>query len=192
MPMNSTGDRESCEEAVAAAVQPLPPGVTPGAAVSVRGSRWWLDGLVAHADCYELHLRPAHSPHRSGPGPRRLGADRPGHRSLGEGGRVLLWPFDRAIAADLSPRARTVGLWRWAAAIGSASADAVEPLTPRTRTCSARILSYQLAPAVAIAGGTSRVLLADEVGLGKTIQAGWIAADLLTREHAARILVAVP
>jgi superfamily II DNA/RNA helicase len=180
--MNSTGDRGTCEEAVPAAVQPLPPGVTPGAAVSVRGSRWWLDALVAHADCYELHLRPAHSPHRSGPG----------HRSLGEGGRVLLWPFDRPIAADLRPRARTVGLWRWAAAIGSAIADGLDPLTPRTRTCSARILSYQLAPAVAIAGGVSRVLLADEVGLGKTIQAGWIAADLLTREHAARILVAVP
>ena len=55
-----------------------------------------------------------------------------------------------------------------------------------------RILPYQLAPAVAMAGGASRVLLADEVGLGKTIQAGWIVADLLAREHAARILVAVP
>ena len=33
-----------------------------------------------------------------------------------------------------------------------------------------------------MAGGAPRLLLADEVGLGKTIQAGWIVADLLARE----------
>ena len=169
MPMNPMGDRETCEEAAPAAVQPLPPGVTPGAAVLVRGCRWRLDAVVAHADCRELHLR-----------------------RLGEGGRVLLWPFDRPIAADQSPRVRTAGLRTWAATIGAAIADAVDPLTPRTpvrrsaETASAvRILPYQLAPAVAVAGGASRVLLADEVGLGKTIQAGWIVADLLAREHTA-------
>ena len=43
-----------------------------------------------------------------------------------------------------------------------------------------------------MAGGAPRVLLADEVGLGKTIQAGWIMADLVAREPSARILVAVP
>jgi superfamily II DNA or RNA helicase len=165
MPANSIGDRETCDDAAPAAVQPLPPGVTPGAMVSVRGSRCQLEAVVAHADCRELHLR---------------------------GGRVLLWPFDRPIAVDERPRARTVGLWRWAAAIGAATADAVDPLAPRSRTGSARILPYQLAPAVAMAGGAARVLLADEVGLGKTIQAGWIVSDLLAREYTARILVAVP
>ena len=43
-----------------------------------------------------------------------------------------------------------------------------------------------------MAGGAPRVLLADEVGLGKTIQAGWIIADLIAREPSSRILVAVP
>ena len=36
------------------------------------------------------------------------------------------------------------------------------------------------------------MLLADEVGLGKTIQAGWIVADLVARDANARILLAVP
>jgi superfamily II DNA or RNA helicase len=187
--MNSTGDRETCDDAVSATVQPLPPGVTPGAAVSVRGSRWRLEAVVTHADCRELHLR-------------RLGdlpAGALGRRSFGEGGRVLLWPFDRPIAAAQSPRPRTVGLRTWASTVGDAIAGAVDPLTPRTlarrspaAASAVRILPYQLAPAVAVAGGASRVLLADEVGLGKTIQAGWIVADLLAREHSARVLVAVP
>ena len=43
-----------------------------------------------------------------------------------------------------------------------------------------------------MAGGAPRVLLADEVGLGKTIQAGWIIADLVAREPSSRILIAVP
>jgi ERCC4-related helicase len=68
----------------------------------------------------------------------------------------------------------------------------VDPLSPRAQTRAVRILPYQLTPAVAMARGASRVLLADEVGLGKTVQAGWIVADLLAREHAARILIAVP
>ena len=42
-----------------------------------------------------------------------------------------------------------------------------------------------------MAAGASRILLADEVGLGKTIQAGWIVSDL-AREQDARVLLAVP
>ncbi len=109
--------------------------------------------------------------------------------------QVLLWPFDRPVAADgfaRSPRYKSVGLRAWALAVGAAIADALEPLTPRAPSSAARILPYQLAPAVAMAGGAPRVLLADEVGLGKTIQAGWIVADLLERERGARILIAAP
>lgn len=181
MPINSIGDRETCDDAWAAPLQRLPPGVTPGTEVTVRGGRWRLEAVVAHADCRELRLLQDAVP------PAR---------------RVLLWPFDRPIAAARGPHVKSVGLWTWAAVLGSAIAGAVDPLTPRVWSLArrsrqaegtaVRILPYQLAPAVAIAGGASRVLLADEVGLGKTIQAGWIVADLLAREHAARILVAVP
>jgi hypothetical protein len=173
MPINSIEDHKTCDIGLPAAVQPLPPGVTPGAGVRVRGSRWQLEAVIAHADCRELHLRGGSPPER----------------------RVLLWPFDRPVAAEgfaRSPRFKSVRLWAWASAVGATIAEAQEPLTPRAGDAAARILPYQLAPAVAMAGGAPRVLLADEVGLGKTIQAGWIVADLLERERAARILVAVP
>jgi superfamily II DNA or RNA helicase len=170
MPINSTGDRETCDNGQPPAAQPLPSGVTPGARVTVRGCLWRLDAVVGHADCRELHLQGEHPPVR----------------------RVLLWPFDRPVGADRVPRVRSVRLWAWAAAVGSAIANATDPLTPRAGATLPRILPYQLAPAAAVAAGAARVLLADEVGLGKTIQAGWIIADLLAREHAPRILLAIP
>ena len=54
------------------------------------------------------------------------------------------------------------------------------------------ILPYQIAPALDITAGTRRVLLADEVGLGKTVQAGWIITDTITCYPDARVLVGVP
>jgi superfamily II DNA or RNA helicase len=54
------------------------------------------------------------------------------------------------------------------------------------------ILPHQLEPALAIIAGTRRILVADEVGLGKTIQAGFAIAELVRREPAARVLVIVP
>ena len=41
-------------------------------------------------------------------------------------------------------------------------------------------------------GGARRVLVADEVGLGKTIQAGLIIAELQQRRPGLRALVVVP
>ncbi len=151
-------------------MQPLPRGVTPGVDVRVRGGQWRLEAAVTHADCLELHL---------------LGGDPPIRR-------VLLWPFDRPVPADEGPRFKWVRLSAWAANLGAAIAATEDPQTPRARVSAAAILPYQLAPVVAMSGGAARVLLADEVGLGKTIQAGWIVADLLAREPSARILIAVP
>jgi hypothetical protein len=54
------------------------------------------------------------------------------------------------------------------------------------------ILPYQLEPALAVAQGNRRVLIADEVGLGKTIQGGLIISELVRREPAARVLILVP
>jgi len=55
------------------------------------------------------------------------------------------------------------------------------------------LLPHQLEPALAILRGLgSRVLLADEVGLGKTIQAGLVCAELLVRGAIDRVLVLTP
>jgi superfamily II DNA or RNA helicase len=55
------------------------------------------------------------------------------------------------------------------------------------------LLPHQLTPAfAAITGKGCRFLLADEVGLGKTIQAGAIAAELRARGAADRVLILTP
>ena len=170
MPTDSTAHLNTCDLPSASPLQPLPHGVSTGAAVIVRGARWRLDAVVAHEDCRELHLWGGNPPAR----------------------RVLLWPFDRPIATDARPHLVSVRLWAWAEAVATAIAGEVDPLTPRVSAGAVRIMPYQLAPALAMAGGAPRVLLADEVGLGKTIQAGWIVGDLLAREPGSRILIAVP
>ena len=52
--------------------------------------------------------------------------------------------------------------------------------------------AWQLEPACAAVNGTMRILLADEVGLGKTIQAALIIAELRARGLAERVLILTP
>jgi superfamily II DNA or RNA helicase len=54
------------------------------------------------------------------------------------------------------------------------------------------LLPYQLEPALAMLQGARRVLIADEVGLGKTIQAGVVIAELVRRLSSGRILIVAP
>lgn len=54
------------------------------------------------------------------------------------------------------------------------------------------VLPYQLEPALAVLRGATRLLLADSVGLGKTIEAGLILAELRARGWADRALVLCP
>lgn len=56
----------------------------------------------------------------------------------------------------------------------------------------ATILPFQLEPALAVLAGTRRVLIADGVGMGKTIQAGLIAAALLDARPDGRALIVTP
>jgi SNF2 family DNA or RNA helicase len=61
------------------------------------------------------------------------------------------------------------------------------------RSANIDLLPHQLEPALAILRGLgTRILLADEVGLGKTIQAGLIASELLARGAIERVLVLTP
>ena len=55
------------------------------------------------------------------------------------------------------------------------------------------VIPYQLEPALAlIRGDACRLLIADGVGLGKTVQAGLMIAELLHRRRDARVLVVTP
>lgn len=107
---------------------------------------------------------------------------------------TLLHPFDRI---DLLPAVRTPRranrrrAARACAAAVRASHDAGE-----TRTlldARVRLLPYQVEPALAVLHGqATRVLLADEVGLGKTIQAGLILSELRARQLLRRGLILAP
>lgn len=105
----------------------------------------------------------------------------------------LLSPFDviRPIPRQTSPcRApRRCVLRRAAAAV--ASAPAWEDCWTAAR---ARIdlHSWQVEPARRVLGGATRILLADPVGLGKTIQAGLVLSELVARGLVERALILTP
>lgn len=170
MPTNSLDECEISNSSPAGQLQPLPPGIAPGAQIHVRGARWRIEQSVARQDCCELHLV----------------------SETNAGRRVLLWPFDRPAPVEGKAILRVVRLRRWWRAVVAAARSEVGPFTPRPRRVRADVLPYQLEPALAMARGAMRIVLADEVGLGKTVQAGWIIGDLVERERDARVLIAVP
>jgi superfamily II DNA or RNA helicase len=106
---------------------------------------------------------------------------------------TVLTPFDRPrpIAPDrrLVRVRRQRALARLAHLVGSARC---------ARLCHAaidgrlEIWPHQLEPVLAALDGHRRLLIADDVGLGKTIQAGLILAEVLRRVPAARVLVITP
>lgn len=144
-----------------------------GAEVLVRGHRWTVVHTRAFPHCALVSLE---------------------GRDAGNAGQhtTLLAPFDRFFepSAARLPRQRRAllirnllravaqarpagGLWS-----GTAGAFDVHP--------------WQLAPVLAVLDGTTRMLLADAVGLGKTIQAGLVLAELQQRGLLERALVLAP
>ena len=108
----------------------------------------------------------------------------------------FLLPFETVDSpAPPSATPRFVTMDRWRRAARSALAGAVPrwtSLRAAARTNLA-VLPFQLEPAIAVARGDAcRVLIADEVGLGKTIQAGLIVAEALVRTPDARVLIVAP
>ena len=139
-----------------------------GALLEVRGERWRLTGAARHPACSVLTLENAS---------QRL--------------RVID-PFDRprAIAsASLVRRPRRAVL---RAALGViADARPVIGLWTAARA-SIDLMPYQLEPALAAIAGATRLLLADQVGLGKTIQAGLVLSELFARGWIERALIVCP
>lgn len=146
-----------------------------GPLVRARGERWRLERLEPGERCTACTL--------AGLGPTNAA------RRL-----TLLAPFDRIEPWARRPRPRVATRLATIRAAAALAAGECAPGIP-TAAAAARLalLSWQLAPAVLLSHGlTHRLLLADAVGLGKTIQAGLAIADLCTRHPAGRILVVVP
>jgi SNF2 family DNA or RNA helicase len=143
--------------------------------VRVRGARWRVLDVRAYEDCQLVTL--------TGVSPPNIGVE-----------RRFLAPFDAIEPIDRRLRPRVVRAERWRNACRHFLAGN-RPPGGLEAALHARIdlLPHQLEPALAILCGMgSRVLLADEVGLGKTIQAGLVCAELLARGAIDRVLVLTP
>jgi superfamily II DNA or RNA helicase len=159
----------------------------PGELLAVRGAIWRLRSQTRHADCTELELEPL-DPDRCPCGT----ADLPFESA--DPGRVLLEPFDRPEALARDPAPTVVSRRAWMIALLAAlSSERRCDLLSAPVAAGIDIYPYQLEPALAMTiRGVPRVLLADAVGLGKTIQAALVIAELVARHSLQRALVLTP
>ena len=148
---------------------------TAGDRVSVRGERWVVEEATAFADVTQLDLS-------------RLNRPGEAHRC------TLLVPFDRPVISDRTPRIRAVTRRQWAWQLRAhLSERRIHGQLRAVERAAIAILPFQLEPALAlIQGRAARFLLADEVGLGKTIQAGLMLAELRQRGWCDRALILTP
>jgi len=146
-----------------------------GEVVRVRRRRWRIADIRTYDGCELLTL--------TGIGPGNIGLML----------RVLT-PFDFVHRIERRARVRHVRASVWRRTCRGLLATATPP-GALLGAGSARmdLLPYQLEPALALGRGLgSRVLLADDVGLGKTVQAGLILAELRARGGADRVLILTP
>jgi ERCC4-related helicase len=144
-----------------------------GALLEVRGETWRLTRRQRFESCAVLTLE---------------GRD----RSNGGDRLRVIDPFDRPrTLTSRTPRRRsrrTVLTAALAAIVG-----AREPSRLWTAAnASIELWPHQLEPALAVIGGATRLLLADAVGLGKTIQAGLILSELFERGWIEHALIVCP
>jgi ERCC4-related helicase len=145
--------------------------------VRVRGDRWRVLRVAPYGECAVAELAGA------------------GDANRGRVARFIL-PFE-VIESFPAPSAvpRRVRRVVFRAVARRLLAAATPAWTSLRAAARARVvlLPYQLEPAIAMLRGMScRLLLADSVGLGKTIQAGLLIAELLARDPDARILIVTP
>jgi superfamily II DNA or RNA helicase len=153
----------------------VPSQFSPGGYVRARGDVWRLRDVKPHGDCVSLTVtRPA--------------------AAGGDHSTVLIHPFDKVtlLGGPVAPHmVKPRCLWRSLASRLTTLQRCDALMAPAGAHID--LLPYQLEPVLAtIVEGIPRVLLADAVGLGKTIQAGLILAELLARGVAAHVLVLVP
>jgi superfamily II DNA or RNA helicase len=156
-------------------VQILQPLVKAGDLVRARGQQWLVSGVSMFDACTLITLRGS-------------GSDNRGDESH------LLIPFDRVDPVKVVRSVRRVPAHRWRRRAVDLVVRTGHAGTLRTAgTARITLLPHQLEPALAIVNGAgSRVLLADDVGLGKTVQAGLIVSELIARGAAKRVLILAP
>ncbi len=149
--------------------------LTPGDIVRTRQKRWRVEEVRRFEKCDVVRL---------------AGAD----EATAGITRCVITPFEIVERLDRPPRLKRVGLRRWRRGCRALIAEVAPPGSLRSaRNARIDLLPHQLEPALAIVRGLgTRVLLADEVGLGKTVQAALVVAELRRRSAADRVLILTP
>ena len=146
-----------------------------GLRILVRGQSWTIVERTGFRDCDALRLSGAEAANR--------GAT-----------RTILLPFDRPKRLRRPASIEIMRPRRWLRALYRAAVDQ-KPFGGLSAAAASSIdfLPYQLEPALAmLRDGSTRMLIADAVGLGKTIQAGLILKELATEHESFRALVIAP
>jgi superfamily II DNA or RNA helicase len=107
----------------------------------------------------------------------------------------FLLPFEptELLPATCTPRVVRPARWRHVARTMLADATPSWCALRVAARAAMTVAPFQLEPALAITSGrASRLLVADDVGLGKTVQAGLVVAELLAREPEAHIAIVCP
>jgi superfamily II DNA or RNA helicase len=152
------------------------PAPVPGDLVRFRDERWTVTRHSADVDAGVLEV---------------CGRDR---TNFGTRASFLL-PFEIVEPLPSSHTPRAVRARSWRRLTRSMLARATPSWGSLRTPLHARIalLAFQLEPALAITHGlASRILIADEVGLGKTVQAGLVIGEILDRSPRARVLIVAP
>jgi superfamily II DNA or RNA helicase len=152
-----------------------PQSVHAGDLLEIRRSRWRVLDVRAYERCQLIAV--------AGVGPDNAAVE-----------RRFIAPFEAIAPLNRERAPRFVRPRRWRHACRQLLATCT-PSGGLRAAAGARIelLPHQLEPALAVVRGRgSRVLLADDVGLGKTIQAGLIIAELQARGQADRVLIVTP
>src|SRR5688572_6826977 len=135
----------------------------PGEIVRIRDERWIVMRHLSYGTAAILEVS---------------GCDR-ANRTVRTRFIVPFEPVD-CLPASHAPRVVRPAAWRRVARHTLASSLSHDDLLRTIAAADASVFPFQLEPALAVMRGLgSRVLLADEVGLGKTVQAGLIVAELL-------------
>ena len=155
-------------------MQPLPP-VVPGQLVRARAHLWTVEHVTHEPPWTALDLAGAEAV---------------------VAGRLLtvVAPHDEVRAIDRPAGIRVTSPRRASTVLGALIAEALPWPTPAVaRDARIDLHAHQLSAALMLrAGRARRVLLADGVGTGKTIQAGLAIAQTLADTPGARVLVALP
>jgi len=146
-----------------------------GDAVRVRQARWRITDIRPGDNCQVVTL--------AGCDIENAGID-----------RHVIAPFERIETAQHHPSMEFASVKRWRSACRSLLAMREWPTSISTASSAAiDVHPFQLEPTLAILRGFgSRVLIADDVGLGKTIQAALVVSELRSRGAADRVLILSP